>query len=203
MCACVCVCVWCLSVCLSVCVSVCLRIRHVGTQVFSLLQVSKPRGVMPRLHQNECTPRAPVDPVTRQAHVSDDHKSVATRKRSVKGSSYGTWKEHAAMDGKQLTKIEECPIIAPVDEPRDPHGSEMQYIVLPHATMPTADMHISKPRPQHSRMNAMPPITASFGVEHEQAASKQWVWKRPASKPVKDYDSSFSGMQSSLPPDAS
>lgn len=105
------------------------------------------------------------------------------------------------MDGKQLTKIEECPITAPVDEPKDPHSPEMQYIVLPHATTPAADMHISKPESRYSRMNAMPPITSPFGVEQEQAALKRWVWKRPASKPVKDYDSSFSGMQSSLPPD--
>lgn len=165
---------------------------------------------MPRLHHNEFSPKGLGGPMPKhQAPVSDDQKLAFTRKippmdlkhvprerRSMKSSGCGTRKEHTAMDSKQLAKIDESPLAHLARETHNPHGSDMQCSALPNATSPTSsDILMSKLGPQYSRISAaVPPITASFGAEQEPAATKRWLWKRPAPKSVKDCDSSFSGM---------
>jgi len=165
---------------------------------------------VPKLHHNDCSPKALSGPAAKQqAPASDDQKLAFSRRippmdlkhvprerRSMKSSGCGTRKDHTAMDSKQLAKIAESPLAHPVGETHDPHGSELQCSALPNATSPpSADILISKLGPQYSRISAaMPPITASFGAEQEPAATKRWLWKRPEPKSVKDYDSSLSGM---------
>ena len=158
------------------------------------------------MHQNEHITEAPRGPVKRLPHAPDDNRMVFTRKispmdlkhvprekRLTKGSGYGTWREHAVMDDKQLTKIEECSGVHPVDEPHDRHSSEMHCIASRCTTPGATDTLISKFEPRCSKMNAVPPITAPFEAEQEQAALGHWLWKRPVSRPAKEYDSSFSG----------